>query len=262
MTMPPPAQVETTGQRPSLPRTADNPSRSGPPGPIPGSTVPAGQVPRRRPGPSAPEPDSAANWDRLLRARVGRLSFGLSPPGLLLVLPRLAGAPGLLPGQAAGPGQEAAAQGPAVRPLRRPRCVPAGHTARHRAAAARPAVRRPRLAAVALQPVLSVVPVRAAMAAQRHHRGARRIPPRRGGRHLCRAAAPRRLRPDELPVDQPRGPEGHLGAGRDQLRPRRAELPRRLGAGRARPEAGRHGGVPGRPGRWRSPRARSSTATG
>ncbi len=32
----------------------------------------------------APDPDGAANWDRLLRARVGRLSFGLSSPGLLL----------------------------------------------------------------------------------------------------------------------------------------------------------------------------------
>jgi polyhydroxyalkanoate synthase len=42
-------------------------------------------VARRGPAPSAPEPDSAATWDRLLRARVGRLSFGLSPPGLLLV---------------------------------------------------------------------------------------------------------------------------------------------------------------------------------
>ncbi len=40
---------------------------------------------RRGPEPSAPEPDSATTWDRLLRARVGRLSFGLSPPGLLLV---------------------------------------------------------------------------------------------------------------------------------------------------------------------------------
>jgi polyhydroxyalkanoate synthase len=40
---------------------------------------------RRGPESSAPEPDSAATWDRLLRARVGRLSFGLSPPGLLLV---------------------------------------------------------------------------------------------------------------------------------------------------------------------------------
>jgi polyhydroxyalkanoate synthase len=39
----------------------------------------------RWPAASAPEPDSAASWDRLLRARVGRLSFGLSPPGLLLV---------------------------------------------------------------------------------------------------------------------------------------------------------------------------------
>jgi polyhydroxyalkanoate synthase len=37
------------------------------------------------PSQPAPEPDSAAQWDRLLRARVGRLSFGLSPPGLVLV---------------------------------------------------------------------------------------------------------------------------------------------------------------------------------
>jgi polyhydroxyalkanoate synthase len=40
---------------------------------------------RRGPEPSPPEPDSATTWDRLLRARIGRLSFGLSPPGLLLV---------------------------------------------------------------------------------------------------------------------------------------------------------------------------------
>jgi polyhydroxyalkanoate synthase len=32
----------------------------------------------------APESDSATNWDRLLHARVGRLSSGLSPVGLLL----------------------------------------------------------------------------------------------------------------------------------------------------------------------------------
>jgi polyhydroxyalkanoate synthase len=40
---------------------------------------------RHVPVPSPPEPDSATNWDRLLRARVGKLSFGLSPPGLALV---------------------------------------------------------------------------------------------------------------------------------------------------------------------------------
>jgi polyhydroxyalkanoate synthase len=45
----------------------------------------ASAVTRRGPTVSAPELDSAATWDRLLRARVGRLSFGLSPPGLLLV---------------------------------------------------------------------------------------------------------------------------------------------------------------------------------
>lgn len=32
-----------------------------------------------------PEPVAATHWDRLLRAQVGRFSFGLSPPGLLLV---------------------------------------------------------------------------------------------------------------------------------------------------------------------------------
>lgn len=40
---------------------------------------------RQNVGQSAPEPDSAANWDRLLRARIGKNSFGLSPAGLLLV---------------------------------------------------------------------------------------------------------------------------------------------------------------------------------
>src|SRR5579871_1777839 len=34
---------------------------------------------------SVPETESAMNWDRLLRAQVGRLTMGLSPPGLLLV---------------------------------------------------------------------------------------------------------------------------------------------------------------------------------
>ena len=33
----------------------------------------------------APEPGSALNLDRFLRARLGHLTFGLSPPGLLLV---------------------------------------------------------------------------------------------------------------------------------------------------------------------------------
>ncbi len=33
---------------------------------------------------SAPEPGSALNVDRLLRARLGRATLGLSPPGLLL----------------------------------------------------------------------------------------------------------------------------------------------------------------------------------
>jgi polyhydroxyalkanoate synthase len=63
------------------------------PVPSPVATAPGRQAPA-----SAPEPDSATTWDRLLRARIGRLSFGLSPPGLLLVyldwLVHLAFAPG------------------------------------------------------------------------------------------------------------------------------------------------------------------------
>ncbi len=34
---------------------------------------------------SPPDSESATNWDRLLRAWRGRLSFGLSPTGLSLV---------------------------------------------------------------------------------------------------------------------------------------------------------------------------------
>jgi hypothetical protein len=52
----------------------------------------------RAPAAEAPEPDSSLMWDRLFRARVGRLSLGLSPPGLLLVyldwLAHLAFSPG------------------------------------------------------------------------------------------------------------------------------------------------------------------------
>jgi polyhydroxyalkanoate synthase len=62
MPLPPPAQVN---------------------GPIAGGVAaPAGGATPRLV--ERPEPDSATNWDRLLRARVGRLTFGLSPPGLLL----------------------------------------------------------------------------------------------------------------------------------------------------------------------------------
>jgi len=47
----------------------------------------AATKPARKPGPtqSPPDSDSATNWDRLLRAWMGRLSFGLSPTGLSLV---------------------------------------------------------------------------------------------------------------------------------------------------------------------------------
>jgi polyhydroxyalkanoate synthase len=49
------------------------------------STPPVGAIPEHGAGGPLPEPDSATNFDRLLRAWVGRLSLGLSPPGLLLV---------------------------------------------------------------------------------------------------------------------------------------------------------------------------------
>jgi polyhydroxyalkanoate synthase len=69
--------------RPQPPTASPTPARS----PIP-----------PRPTYPAPEPDSATCWDRLLRARIGRLSFGLSPPGQLLVyldrLTHLAVSPG------------------------------------------------------------------------------------------------------------------------------------------------------------------------
>ena len=87
MTMPPPARGEDPrAAAPTQRAASDGASRSGVPSAIPGGTAPrADAVTRRGLAPSAPEPDSAATWDRLLRARVGRLSFGLSPPGLLLV---------------------------------------------------------------------------------------------------------------------------------------------------------------------------------
>jgi polyhydroxyalkanoate synthase len=39
---------------------------------------------RTAPGPTAPDPESAATWDRLVRAQIGRFSSGLSPVGLWL----------------------------------------------------------------------------------------------------------------------------------------------------------------------------------
>src|SRR6516164_5468771 len=87
MPMPPPAEAENSrAAAPTKAPASDGPSRSDPPGPFPGGAVPrTGAMTPPGPGPSAPEPDSATTWDRLLRARVGRLSCGLSPPGLLLV---------------------------------------------------------------------------------------------------------------------------------------------------------------------------------
>jgi len=87
MIMPLPAEIEESQSVvPTQPAASDNLSRRHPPGPIPGGTVPRASVVRRRGSePSAPESDTTTTWDRFLRAQVGRLSFGLSPPGLLLV---------------------------------------------------------------------------------------------------------------------------------------------------------------------------------
>jgi polyhydroxyalkanoate synthase len=70
----------------SLPQTAPRrkPSPGGGLG-EPGDTPLPGDLTTWGSEPPAPEAASAATWDRLVRARVGRFSFGLSPPGLLLV---------------------------------------------------------------------------------------------------------------------------------------------------------------------------------
>jgi polyhydroxyalkanoate synthase len=88
MNIPSPARAEG-GLAPAAVPPAAVDRASGPP-------LPPAPIPHRRTPPAATagprgsdqpeiEPESAAAWDRLLRARVGRLSFGLSPPGLLLV---------------------------------------------------------------------------------------------------------------------------------------------------------------------------------
>jgi polyhydroxyalkanoate synthase len=70
--MTPAAQLD--GKQSVVPAASDKLTRANLPAPIPAPAAP-----------SAGEPNGPANWDRLLRARVGRLSLGLSPPGLLLV---------------------------------------------------------------------------------------------------------------------------------------------------------------------------------
>jgi hypothetical protein len=82
MTMPPSPEVATNGPGVLLlPAASDTLTRVPSPAPVPSGGV----LGRHGPELCAPEPDSATTLDRLLRARVGRLSFGLSPPGLLLV---------------------------------------------------------------------------------------------------------------------------------------------------------------------------------
>jgi hypothetical protein len=78
-----PSQLEVCR---TVPPTANNnlllsnvPSTSGP-----GSSL-VGVITTCEPRQPTIEPDSAATWDRLVRARIGRFSFGLSPPGLMLV---------------------------------------------------------------------------------------------------------------------------------------------------------------------------------
>jgi polyhydroxyalkanoate synthase len=91
MIMPVSAQVEANRSGTSASPGTDNnfPATTPRREPIPGGglgEIPApGALDARGSEPPAPESASAATWDRLVRARVGRLSFGLSPPGLLLV---------------------------------------------------------------------------------------------------------------------------------------------------------------------------------
>ena len=75
---------------------ADPPRTGRPEGPaVVGQT---GDRPLPSPMPRAQEPDIATDLDRFFRSRIGRLTFGLSPPGLLLVhldwLAHLAFSPG------------------------------------------------------------------------------------------------------------------------------------------------------------------------
>ncbi len=98
--MPPPVAVEGGRSVMPGPPAGDNLSPPNPPGaPLVGRTgPPTGAVAAPPSAPAAPEFASATNWDRLLRARVGRWTFGLSPTGLLLVyldwLAHLAFSPG------------------------------------------------------------------------------------------------------------------------------------------------------------------------
>jgi polyhydroxyalkanoate synthase len=100
-TMPRSTQVkESRVTAPATPVAGDSPPPAAPPCQAVSvrAVSPAGV--RSAPGAEqpAPQPDSLAVWDRLLRARVGQLTFGLSPPGLVLVyldwLVHLAFAPG------------------------------------------------------------------------------------------------------------------------------------------------------------------------
>ncbi len=88
--MPTPQSVDGQRIAPVLPpptTPADGPSEARAPiAPVPRAIGPGTAAGGRQSARlTAPEPESAANWDRLLRARIGKHSFGLSPPGLLLV---------------------------------------------------------------------------------------------------------------------------------------------------------------------------------
>jgi polyhydroxyalkanoate synthase len=87
MAMPTPAPVEESRSLvPVAPAASDTSVHPQPPVPTADGRAPrVDGGTRRAPAPSPPEPDSAAAWDRLLRAWVGRLSFGVSPAGLLLI---------------------------------------------------------------------------------------------------------------------------------------------------------------------------------
>jgi polyhydroxyalkanoate synthase len=87
MTMPPSAEAQNhRSVLPAEPTVTESARRNSLRGPASASGLQITAAPMgRKPEPYAPEYESATTWDRLLRARVGRLSFGLSPPGVLLV---------------------------------------------------------------------------------------------------------------------------------------------------------------------------------
>ncbi len=129
-------------------------------------------------------------------------------------------------------------------------------------AAAGPPLRGRGVAGSAVQRDLPGVPARPAVVAQRGDRRARRDEAGREHGVVRDAPVPRRVLAQQLDAHESRGARAHAPRRRDELRARRAELDRGLGARTGRPPAAGRRAVRGRDATSRSRRARSSTATG